>query len=83
MAAAEITPGAWTINRKPKHGTDTLGPYTFTLKSGTCAGHTYTGAGIFYTSAGPASAAKTDATVATWTGGGFTQYDKFEINITP
>ena len=80
---AEITPGSWTINTKPKHGTDTLAPYKFKLTTGSCAGHKYTGAGIFYTSTGPASAARRDVTVATWTGGGFTQFDKFVIRITP
>jgi hypothetical protein len=83
---AEISPGKWTVNTKPKHGTDTLGPFKFSF---TCNGtsHSYTGAGIFYTSTGPASAAPKDLTVATWTGSAGTQhfkaYDEFKITITP
>jgi hypothetical protein len=83
---AEASPGKWTINVKPKHGTDTLAPYKFSF---TCNGqiHSYTGAGIYYTSSGPASAAPRDLTVATWTGSSGTQhfkaYDEFKITITP
>jgi hypothetical protein len=83
---AEITPGKWTINVKPKHGTDTLAPYKFSF---TCNGasHAYTGAGIYYTSTGPASAAPHDLTIATWTAAAGTQhfkeYDEFKITITP
>lgn len=81
---AEITSGAWTINVKPKHGTDSLGPYKFSF---TCNGkkHTYTYAGIYYTSSGPASKAKKDVTLATWSAPGTTTtyYDEFKITITP
>lgn len=80
----EVTSGAWTINVEPKHGTDTLAPHKFSF---TCNGkrHTYTYAGIFYTSAGPASKAKKDVTLATWSAPGTTTtyYDEFKITITP
>jgi hypothetical protein len=85
---AEISPGRWRIDTYPKHGTDTLAPNTWTQPSGqNCAGHTYTGAGIYYTSAGPASAAPRDLTVATWraTYGGTTyrEYAEIKIRIIP
>ena len=63
----EITPGTWTINQAPLHGTASVGTVDLPLTGGLCPGVIFTWAAIFYkwTSTNPTDL--TDVVAATWT----------------